>query len=329
MRRMNFLILFFFAACSEPRPAKRAGPAGPAASAETPAETAPEAKDAAASEETSAAGIRFVLVSVDGFHAELVGEMPRFREMLGYGAWTLKAVTPVEATTTVSHATMFTGVLSSAHGVRGEAPRNPAELAAWRPLKVRTVFESLDKEKARPLALLQKEKIARVLPDAAFGEDRIVLDRASREDRLIARACREAKDPDGARAIVMHLKRLDAIGHHDGWLTDEQKRGARAMDAALGLLSTCLAEAQAEHGGRFALLITADHGGHDRTHGADRPSDRHVPWLLIGPGIKRGHELAGRVGLEDAAAWTAWFLRDVMAEPPPDMAGAVHPDAFE
>jgi phosphopentomutase len=35
----------------------------------------------------------------------------------------------------------------------------------------------------------------------------------------------------------------------------------------------------------YAVIITADHGGHGRTHGTDLPEDMTIPMLLLGNGI--------------------------------------------
>jgi len=32
------------------------------------------------------------------------------------------------------------------------------------------------------------------------------------------------------------------------------------------------------------LIITADHGGHDTTHGSSMPEDMTIPWIASGPG---------------------------------------------
>src|SRR5207249_999051 len=50
------------------------------------------------------------------------------------------------------------------------------------------------------------------------------------------------------------------------------------------------------------FLITADHGGHDLTHGTNSPEDMTIPWIAAGPGIKRGYEIKRPVSLIDTAA---------------------------
>ena len=40
------------------------------------------------------------------------------------------------------------------------------------------------------------------------------------------------------------------------------------------------------------VLVTADHGGHDRTHGTDMKEDMEIPFFMTGPGMEAGRELA-------------------------------------
>jgi arylsulfatase A-like enzyme len=56
------------------------------------------------------------------------------------------------------------------------------------------------------------------------------------------------------------------------------------------------------------LLVHSDHGGHERTHGTDSPEDMTIPWLIMGPGIKQGHEIETAVSLLDTAPTLAHIM---------------------
>ena len=74
-----------------------------------------------------------------------------------------------------------------------------------------------------------------------------------------------------------------------------------------------------------SILIQADHGGHERTHGTDLPEDMIVPWLVVGPNIRRNHQIKGDVNLIDTAPTLARLL-DV--QPHPDWEGHCIEEAF-
>jgi arylsulfatase A-like enzyme len=52
---------------------------------------------------------------------------------------------------------------------------------------------------------------------------------------------------------------------------------------------------------QFAVIVTADHGGHDRDHGSDDPRDVTIPWIAWGQGIDRTGELALAIDTFDTA----------------------------
>ena len=56
------------------------------------------------------------------------------------------------------------------------------------------------------------------------------------------------------------------------------------------------------------LIITADHGGHDHSHGDDSPLDRTIPWLAVGPGVPAGMILTSNINTYDTAATALYAL---------------------
>ena len=66
-------------------------------------------------------------------------------------------------------------------------------------------------------------------------------------------------------------------------------------------------------GDESTVLITADHGGHDRTHGTDMPEDMTIPVFLRGQGFEPGRELEG-VSIKDIAPTVC----KLMGVPTPD-----------
>ena len=64
-------------------------------------------------------------------------------------------------------------------------------------------------------------------------------------------------------------------GHDNGWMTDEYlKRISIAIDNVKRIV--------ARFGDEYSIIITADHGGHGRTHGSDSPEDMTIPMFFMG-----------------------------------------------
>jgi arylsulfatase A-like enzyme len=49
------------------------------------------------------------------------------------------------------------------------------------------------------------------------------------------------------------------------------------------------------------VLVTADHGGINKGHGGETMSELEIPWILAGPGVRAGTELADPINTFDTA----------------------------
>ena len=45
--------------------------------------------------------------------------------------------------------------------------------------------------------------------------------------------------------------------------------------------------------GEYTIIVTADHGGHDRAHGSDMYEDMTIPMFFYGPQFAPGREFSG------------------------------------
>ncbi len=94
---------------------------------------------------------------------------------------------------------------------------------------------------------------------------------------------------------------IDTSGHAFGWMSPEYMHQIEVTDALVGrVLDTVLPDA--------TVIIHADHGGHDRSHGTDAPEDMTIPWMVGGAGVKRGAVIQQPVSLLDTAPTVAHLL---------------------
>lgn len=83
--------------------------------------------------------------------------------------------------------------------------------------------------------------------------------------------------------LFLYLGVTDTKGHDYGWMTEEY------MNAVRGAWD-CIEQAAGKLGGEYAILVTADHGGHGRSHGEDVPEDMTIPVFLFGNYRENGEE---------------------------------------
>lgn len=92
----------------------------------------------------------------------------------------------------------------------------------------------------------------------------------------------ENKKPD-----FVYLYQVDTDekgGHDNGWMSEEYLRRVRiAIENAYRVVE--------RFGDEYTVIITADHGGHDRMHGTDMPEDMTIPMFFIGDGFEKNKEL--------------------------------------
>ncbi len=104
----------------------------------------------------------------------------------------------------------------------------------------------------------------------------------------------------------IHFPDPDSAGHKSGWGSLEQKEAFKVSDQALGQIVRALDAAGIADSS--VIIISADHGGHDKTHGLDIPDDMEIPWIAWGKGVKRGFAIAEAISTCDTAATALWLL---------------------
>lgn len=76
----------------------------------------------------------------------------------------------------------------------------------------------------------------------------------------------------------------DMQGHNYGWMTDEYTQAIEDCWNNIDKIVSAL-------GDEYTYIITADHGGHDRTHGSEMPEDMLIPIIIKGKDFEAGKVL--------------------------------------
>ncbi len=124
---------------------------------------------------------------------------------------------------------------------------------------------------------------------------------------------------EGYEVLFVHLPNTDFFGHSTGWMSDTYIYELSNTDANIGRIIEALEELEIRE--TTLLIITADHGGHDKVHGLNIPEDMTIPMIVNGTGI---HD---DILLENASithvARTVLNALDVVP------ASAMHPSLFD
>jgi predicted AlkP superfamily pyrophosphatase or phosphodiesterase len=258
---------------------------------------------------------RVLLLSIDGLRPDVISLAPmkNLMNLMQTSAYTLKARTVFPSVTLISHASMLTGLCPAKHGIDWNDYLPERGYAQGTDL-----FDIAHAAGLQTVMYVGKEKLRQITEPTSTDQFVYINDRDSViMDRLIA------DFPQDFGLLFIHFPLVDDMGHVYGWMSPQQLSVAFRADEAIGRL---LAELDARNlRSETLIIITADHGGHDTSHGTTLPEDMTIPWIASGPGIRPG-ELTTTVHTMDTAATAAFALG---LDIPPEWDGVPVYEAFD
>jgi len=256
---------------------------------------------------------RIVVISIDGLRPDrlLLADTPVLHAMVKEGAYTFWAKTTAVSVTLPSHVSMLTGMTPNKHGIEwnGDLPFSQPVYPLFP-----TIFETAKlggyttalvcgKNKFGPLTKPGTLDYAFV-PEKNLESDAEVADEAVKAIGLLK--------PD---LLFVHFPTVDRIGHQFGWGSAEQLAAIALADRAVGRVVAALEEAGLRKSA--LIIVTADHGGQGKSHGADDARSRHIPWIASGPGVRAGFDLTQIADLEVRTEDTACTVLYLLGAPLP------------
>jgi predicted AlkP superfamily pyrophosphatase or phosphodiesterase len=240
---------------------------------------------------------RVLILSIDGFRPDTIELTPmrNLQTLMQESAYSLVAQTIFPSSTLPSHSSMLTGLCPDKHGVtwndylpeRGYA--NGTD-----------IFDLAHAAGLRTVMVVGKEKLRQITEPESTDVFEFINDR----DTVIAARVAELIPQDFGLMFV-HFPTPDWMGHEYGWLSLEQFSVLFRADQALQTILDALQEAGMRQD--TLIIVTADHGGHDTTHGTSQLEDMTIPWIVAGPGVQHA-VLSTDVNTTDTAATAAWAL---------------------
>jgi arylsulfatase A-like enzyme len=281
---------------SGPIPAPSNSPTLESASTPSPVGTVPPAPSTATATPPGATQ-RVIILSIDGLRPDAIelAPMPNLLGLMQSGAYTLSAQTVFPSATLPAHASMLGGLCPQKHGVDWNDYQTDRGIARGTDL-----FDLAHAAGLWTGMYVGKEKLRQVTDASSLDRYVFVNDR----DKVLMQELL-ADFPFEFGLLFIHFGTTDAMGHVHGWLSPEQLSVAFRADEALGELLAALDSYGLR--GETLLIVTADHGGHDRTHGSSLPQDMTIPWIAAGPGVQ-AVELSVPVHTMDTAATAAYAL---------------------
>ena len=240
---------------------------------------------------------RVLILSIDGLRPDAIAmaPMPTLMALMQNSAYSLSAQTVLPSVTLVSHSSMLTGLCPDKHGVDWNDYEPEKGYAHGTDL-----FDLAHANGLQTVMYVGKEKLRQVTEPASTDSFVFINDR----DLVITEQLL-ADFPQDFGVLFIHFPTPDWMGHEYGWLSEEQLSVIRRSDEALGQILGALDERDLRD--ETLIIISADHGGHNTTHGSSQPEDMTIPWIASGPGIQP-MQLNTQIHTMDTAATAAYAL---------------------
>ena len=234
-----------------------------------------------------------IVMSLDGARPDAIlqSETPNIQALAARGAVSWEAQTVYPSVTTPAHVSMLTGLDVREHGVIWNAALPGFQLTI-------PTFLSRAQEAGYRVAIVAGKTRFDQLFDGEFAlstvGDRGVVDLAL--DYLHS----------GYEVLFIHFPNPDYFGHLTGWMSETYLFELRNTDSQVGRVLDAVEALDLTD--ETLIILTADHGGHDKTHGSALPEDMRIPWMVAGPGVLPGQTLEIDVHTSATAATVLWTL---------------------
>lgn len=233
---------------------------------------------------------KVILISIDGMRPDGLKACgnPYLKELEKMCSYTYNASSMTPSVTFPCHFSMTHSVTPQRHGILSNT-----YVPQVRPVK--GIFEKVSAaggvsamfygwEPLRDIALPGSLKFSTYINAYALeSSDTVLTDEA---EKLILN-----HKPD---FVFLYMVETDEKGGHDnGWMSDEY---LRRINIAISNVKRMIDN----FGDEYSVIIMADHGGHDRSHGSNLPDDMIIPLFFYGPNFAPG-EIIDNTSLLDIA----------------------------
>ncbi|MBQ3486865.1 MAG: alkaline phosphatase family protein [Clostridia bacterium] len=225
---------------------------------------------------------KVLLILVDGMRPDsipLCGD-PAFEEFFKSGTYCMEAKTVWPSVTLPCHVSLFHSVDPQRHGTT-------TNIYAPQVRPVNGLVEVLAAAKKKSALLYTWEQLRDVCRPGKL-EYGVYIHQHTKDikthEKEITRAAIKLIRDKAPDFVFLYLGGTDSLGHDKGWM------GPGYLDMVHHAW-TQMQEVLKDLPPEYTVMVTADHGGHERTHGENIPEDMLIPVTIHGPAFPKGKQL--------------------------------------
>ena len=240
---------------------------------------------------------KVILISIDGMRPDgfLQCRNPFIHELMKRGSYTLEGSSVNPPVTLPCHMSIFHSVTPERHGMTTNI-----YVPMVRPIS--GLFEQISRAGGVSGMFYGWEQLREVSRPYSLKRAGFIFSySAENTDRMLAEEAISYIKSDKPDFVFLYMVETDQKGGHDnGWMSEGYlKRVHAAIENVKNVMDVV--------GDEYTVILTTDHGGHDRVHGVNIPEDMVIPMFFIGPDFEPGKVLSG-ISLLDIAPTIATIM---------------------
>ena len=240
--------------------------------------------------------MKVLLISVDGMRPDALPKVKNAQNILSKSARTMNAKTVIPSVTLPCHMSLFHSVDPGRHGTTTNI-----YMPQVRPIN--GICEVLLKNGKRSAYFFNWEELRDLSRPASLTYSYFISGGKLGYEKANTMTADAAIDFIGKEDVdfaFLYFGYPDAAGHGHGWMSEKYFESLENSWYNIERVIESLGDA-------YTVIITADHGGHDRTHGTELPEDMTIPVIIYGKNIKEGEAFEGAT-IKDIAPTVATLL---------------------
>ena len=246
--------------------------------------------------------MKVLLILVDGMRPDSLVSVPEAQELLKTSRYSMRAQTVYPSVTLPCHMSLFHSVGPERHGTTTNVYTPQV-----RPIQ--GLCEVLRQNQKQCAFFYNWEELRDISrPDSLAFSYFVSAHQCGypASNHLLTDQAMEylpAQKPDFA---FLYLGWVDGAGHNHGWGSAQYQEAVNGSWKDIARLLKVLPK-------EYTVIVTADHGGHDRGHGSSLPEDMTIPVMIKGAFFSPG-EISEDVSIQDLAPTIAELLEAKPAE---------------
>ena len=237
--------------------------------------------------------MKVLLILVDGMRPDAIQNHPIAKKYMEKSAHTLSANTVMPSLTLPCHMSLF----HSVEPVRHNTTTNTF-MPQVRPID--GIFDVLKMQGKKSAFFYNWEQLRDLSKPGSLELSYYIHGADEKSNKKLtdeAIKCIAEENPD---LTFLYLGHVDSEGHIYGWMSSEYMDSIDKSWENIDRIVSRLPE-------DYAVVITADHGGHDRTHGTEMDEDMTIPLMIMGDNI--GAKQLDNVSIMDIAPTITKIIR--------------------